>query len=623
MEDKILSMTIDTELVTAKQNNVEMEEDFDSYVGMFENKREEKEYDWNSDISIPEFTTQTLAESAADVNVYFSSRDFVEVYMQDESDEAIAKAAATKELLNRTLNQKDLYHYQKFVRARLINNLIGKCYAVGKWIKRTKQGVVGQESRYEASGLDFRGVPVEPGSEFEEFNEIQEDVIGDIVVEDRFDYDIIDPRNVFVDNKYTYSIQDKEWIYIRFEKTLDELKEDEKSMGYEGLDELGEPIVETETSRDTYNTRQRHTKQVKVLNPNYDVYDRYGKFWCKVTERDEEGNPLEVEHGIDSDGKPLKNAEFLETIITFAVGDHRKAIRFQLNKFKKPDGTPYKPVFRGICYVHPTDDGGLGDGAITGELQTAINDTFNISNDRVRLATIPVLTAPEGTYQDNSSLYIQPGHVMRETEKGDIGELKISSDINGAMQQMAVLMDKMQQARSTQQSIGQLPELASTSATAVAKASSSSSQRSKYKDLTFEHTFLTDLYQMVQWMTYQFAEPETGFKLMGERLYEFDPSANFFYKPVSQSIETEESKQSKLGIYERLMGYYLQAGQVEAANYIATKIHALLGDDVVNYGKNALNPEIQGGVQGVGGQGGQPTSNQAGLPQSALEQSVR
>lgn len=600
----------DNELRKAKDNNTRSDDDFDSYVGMFENLREEKDYDWMSDISIPEFTSQMLTQSSLDVDVYFQTRDFVEVYLQDESDQAVASANACKELINRTLNQKKLYHYQKFVRSKLINHLGGKVYFVARWVQEKRPGVVGQKDVYKPTGFDINGVEITNEDQIPNYEVEQEDIMGEITVEDRFDYDVIDQRNVFTDNSYTYSLQQKEWVYIRTEKSLEDLKADEQKMGYKNLDELGKPPAETETSKDSYNKRDPKNV-IDEVNPKYDIYDRYGTFWT-----------LDGEIGINDEGKPKDGATLEEVIMTFAVsGSKRTLIRFMESPFIDPHGKPYKPIGRGLCYIHPTNDGGIGDGAINGELQTAINDTFNISNDRVRLATIPVLKATKNSVEDNTTLYIEPGHVIEEYEKDDVRELTVSTDITGATLQMQMLMTKMQQAQGINPpSMGQLPSHASTTATAVAGAEQHTNIRNSYKGLTYEYTALTELYDLIMNMTYQFAGEETAYKLMGEKMYNFDPTRDYYYKPVSQSLEPESSKAVKRKEILQMFQIAAQTGQAEKANYLYGKYMEYLGDEFVNY-KNQMNETpTQGNEAAIEGS---PASNQQGLPQSPQEQLAR
>ncbi len=133
VETHIARIVVDTEYRTGKENIQGKISDFEAAIDMLECERTEKNADWMSDIFFPEFTAQMLTQSSIEANQYFQTKDFVEVYLEDESDEAIAKADANKELINRTLNQRQLNHYHKFMRANIIKNISGEVYAQCGW----------------------------------------------------------------------------------------------------------------------------------------------------------------------------------------------------------------------------------------------------------------------------------------------------------------------------------------------------------------------------------------------------------------------------------------------------------------------------------------------------------
>ena len=148
------------------------------------------------------------------------------------------------------------------------------------------------------------------------------------------------------------------------------------------------------------------------------------------------------------------------------------------------------------------EDSGSGDGKYSKELQVAIDDTFNVAQDRTMLAALPTFTTDKHAEQDNSEIYFEPGHNIPLTDptKG-IYEFKISSDTTGALQQIGMLTSKMQQVDSVQPPQMGDTGAASTTATAFAGAFQATGERSNYKSLTFENTFLTELYWMIQQMT--------------------------------------------------------------------------------------------------------------------------
>jgi hypothetical protein len=231
---------------------------------------------------------------------------------------------------------------------------------------------------------------------------------------------------------------------------------------------------------------------------------------------------------------------------------------------------------------------------------------------------------------DNSTLYFEPGHQMERTDKDDIIEFKISDNITAALAQIDTLRSMMQQVDSTQPpSMGDAGQ-ASTTATAFAGASYATGERANYKSLTFENTALLELYWMIQQMTAVFAKPETGMQLMGEKVFDFNPDRNYFYKPLSQSIEPEYSKMAKRKEWTTILGYLMQAQHPDAVkmvNYIMGEIVKLMGDEYENFSEKFLDEaqpmqQQEGGV-GMVQQGGMPVSNQNNVPMSGAEMGTR
>ena len=85
------------EVEVAKSNMQPTNDDFEIYTALLDTERQDKQYDWMSDIRIPEFASHFLTQSSIDVAQYFQTRDFVEVYLEDGSEEAKANSAAAKE----------------------------------------------------------------------------------------------------------------------------------------------------------------------------------------------------------------------------------------------------------------------------------------------------------------------------------------------------------------------------------------------------------------------------------------------------------------------------------------------------------------------------------------------
>ena len=628
----VVKQVIDDEMEIAKSNNQWKISDMELAIDMLEAERTEKNADWMSDIFLPEFASQMLTQSSIEANQYFQTRDFVEVYIEDEGDEVLTMADANKELINRTLNQTHLHHYQKFMRANINKNIGGEIYAMCGWERRTRQQNVPEVNVRRSQDIDVYGNPLvnlamqEPA--LEQYEEMVEATIMDV---DRFNYDVLDSRNVFTDNSYVYSLQEKQWVTIREEKTINELKSEALVKGYINLDKLGEvkPNIETDTSQETYNKDDNETKTQLKGDEKYDIYHRYGKFWAVVKAVDDFGNPTQANIGTDRNGKPMKDAQLIECIISIAIsGSSRKMILFRPTPFIDSDGNPYRPLIRGICYIHPTKDHGLGDGKYARELQVAINDTFNISNDRVMLATLPTLKGKKYALEDNSTVYFEPGHTIELEDPNDLVEFVISDNIQGGLAQIAQLKASMSGVTSIfPPDLGGLPEKTSTTATAVAGAEANKSVRANYRSLTFEHTFLNPLYWMITQMTYQFATEETAFKLMGQKALAFDPTKNFTYKPLSQSIETEYSKANQIREINTMMQTLAPTVGINpkapiVINGLMARVFLLFGDEYADFAKQLLDEDAPVEGQNVE-QGGQPTQNQTGLPQGVTEQAVR
>jgi len=293
------------------------------------------------------------------------------------------------------------------MRARTINSTAGVVYAVCGWEQQLKPFVVGKR-RVPDGNMSL----LPNGMEVPTFKD--EDVTKDLPVIDHFNYEVLDPRNVFTDNTYTYSVQDKEWITLRSEESYESLKLKEASHGYFNLDKVQELLKgtpsETETSKESYNKDAQQNKVDKPVVRIGDVLTRYGKLWAVVKERDGDGNPVEIEYGLDDLGEVKKNAEIIETIsAVFLHGSNSTLIRFQPTPFIDSDGDAFRPIIRGLCYIHPTKDTGMSDGKYARESQVALNDTINISNDRVKLAhfrfssgrSIPVRTTIRFTWNRN------------------------------------------------------------------------------------------------------------------------------------------------------------------------------------------------------------------------------
>jgi hypothetical protein len=646
VEDRV-NKVIYEEYESAKGASISQVADFESVIDMLECKRTEKDYDWMSDIFIPELPSIILTDASAWANQYFQSRDFVEVKLEGTHPLDQPKSQAAKLCINQTLNNRAISHYQKYIRARTINALYGHVYAVGWWEQELKDKLLGYKEEKEELTVDQYGNEISTPDQIPAVRINQVPQYGKEVIKDHFNYEVIDPRNVFTDSRYCYSIQEKDWIIIRSETTYDELKANEKKMEYINLDKVKELVKtqgKTKTAEETYNKDEDDKEPSMPAIRKFDKLLRFGKFWCKVKdeEKDASGYPFKAVPGIDEFGEISENAELVECITeTVISGSTKVLIRFQPTPFRDTRGTPYKPIIRGWCYIHPTKDIGLSSGKYLRELQIAINDGFNMGMDREKLSTMPTLKGKKYALEDNQTIYFEPQHMMELESPDDVEEFKLDSNITGMLQLVSMLISKGQQVESIYPTtMGQLPTEASTTATAVAGAESRTNLRANYKSLTFEYTYLLDFYWMILQMTYAFATEETALKMMGKLSEVFDPDGEYSYSPVSSNIEMEYNKNKKISLYDqtlgRLQGLVKVVPQVlPIIAHIIRRQLELQGDEyqtiagmIEKLAKAQVQPE-QGGGQGGQKPGAQVqniperTSNQQGYPQLGLEQDTR
>jgi hypothetical protein len=626
-EDVLCNIVYDQYTIASRNQSAD-DTEFESIIDMLECKRTEKDYEWMSDVFIPEYPSIHLTEASGWANQYFQTREFVDVYLE-EGERGKIKAEAAKRLINNMLNIRDIYHYQKYMRARGINSTRGCCYAVCYWDRQMKPVQVGTRKVTEQTGEDEMGMPV--------YSERQEPVMKDMPIIDRFNYDIIDPRNVFTDDKYCYSVQEKEWVTIRSEVSYEDLKAREETHGYinlENLKDFGRKEEKTETAT---KTRKKDEQPARPQVRLFDVLERLGKIWGVVTERDDDGFPLAADPGYNDDGSTKPDAEWIEAIVAVALaGGKRILIRHQPTPFRDAIGRPYRPVIRGLCYIHPVSDKGMSDGKYSRELQIALNDTINLSNDRVKMATFPTIKVRRLAAEDNDTLYFEPEHPIVVENPDDVTEFKIADNIQGALQQFSVFKSTMQQVNSIYPTtMGDVAGIkASTTATAVAGADSRTNLRANYKSLTFEHTFLVDLYWMILQMTYQFMHPMTAMKIMGKYARAFDPTPDFTYQPVTSNIEVEYNKDKKVQRYDQLIGRIANIPNpaiIPLVAFMIGEIVKLQGEEYSTINKlieNLMNtPNQEEGKQENGNAPTDarpmPVSNQNQQPMSMQEQSVR
>jgi hypothetical protein len=626
-EQKVVDQLFN-EYQVARRNQEPETADFEAVLDMLECKRTEREYEWMSDVFVPEYPSIHLTEASQWANQYFQSRDFVEVYLTGDKPTDKVQAQMVKKYINTQLNQKELYHFIKYMRLRGINSTRGVSYALCKWERETKAEKFPKIVKKEV---------IDPETGLTQFQDDIEQEEKEVITVDRFNYEPLDPRFVFTDSKYSYSLQDKEYIIIWDEVSYEDLVLQAKSKGYINLDKVRELTapVKTEAAKKSSEAVEPDERPDKAVFKKFDRLLRLGKVWAVVTSRTEDGYPLTTKPGYDELGQLKNSAELIESIVEeIFAGDKKILIRFQPTPYRTSKGSPYRPVIRSLCYVHPTKDVGMSDGKYARELQVAINDTVNMSNDRTKLATMPTFKGQANAVQDNDQIYFEPEHVIPLPNLADLEEFQIKDDIRGAMEQTSLFISKMQQVQAVYPTtMGELPGQASTTATAVANTTERGNSRANYKSLTWEFTFFSEFYWMMLQMAYQFMHPDTAVKLWGDAQARiFDPDADYSYTPVSSNIEMEYNKDRKIQRYDQMLGRIANIPNpaiIPLLAHIIGQMCILMGSEyqdiaqlVQTLAQTPNTPEGPGTETPADAQA-PPTSNQRGMPMSIAEQGAR
>jgi len=630
VEAALATRIVDNEYGTAEGNNQLANDDYESYLNLLNCERSEKKYSWLSNISVPEFTSLHLMSQGLSATQNFSTRDFTEVYIGDKN--SVPAARAEKKLINSTLNQRELFYYQKLMRANSAKDMDGVAYFRCWWEQKLKPGIVGTETQMEEADVDIFGNPmIDRAVQTPDVNFVEVPVEGEVVEFDRFNFDVIDRRDIFTSSEYTYSLQQKKWVIIRYTATISWLENHATEMGYFNLELLRNADIRGDTKgKGTHSDDYGIPKgDDSIMTPVKDwlIVERYGEDWV-IVETDESGIES-IEPGIDTNGNVLEGAELRNITSAFAIsGSHKILVRFQLGKYMSATGMPYIPLIRGICYVHPSKDDGMGDGKCSKELQIALDDTINISNDRVMLSTLMTFIGRKGAIEDNDSIYMEPEHIIKvEDVNEDLKELKITDNIAGAMTQAGFMVSKMQQLQAVDPTAS--APIPVQTATAEARAEARTNIRNQYKELTFENTFFTEFYWMISQMTWQFAREETLIKHLGELAQDYDPSLSYSYTPITEAIETEHGKRTKINAYLQQLQILANVPNPNTAkliNDIYVNINKLMGAEFEVLSDRLLDESVpitqsQGDVAGQ--QPLVPTSNEQGFDQSSSEQFAR
>ncbi len=626
IEDIIVDQ-IYSEYTTGEENNEQDNIDFEQALDMFDNVRTERDYDWQSDIPLPEFLNAQQGQSADDASAYFARKEYVNVNVLSKAQEDIDSADAAKDMIDKTLGASYLDYFQKYMRLTQTKNICGRAYVRCWWEQDIKATKIPVKELTVLEEIDINGQPkinpeqqsatVEVNKE-QEFNE---------VIRDRFNFDVIDPRNIVYSGEYEYNLRNKNWIILRYETTYHELKRNAKIMGYMNLDKIkgvklsGETEVkEKVTDMDLHGSPKRDNDITPVKN--LQILERWGMDYAMVSMRDENGNATgEIGYGYDEEGEIKEGAELVHLVQNIAIlngeSSDKILIRYELNPYKDNFGNRYIPLARGLCYIHPTKDRGFGDDVGARGLQKAINDTFNANNDNTLLGMLKIIKQPEGYDEDEMPLRIAPMEVWpANTEVVDFPSNTVPS-----LNQLEMLKATFNE---TQARDSGVPVMSSAAATTVARAEKQVNVRSQYKKLVFEYTMLGNLYWMIIMMSSQFMLAETAIDMLGEELaLAFNSDLDYHYKPISESIETDATSGAKIDRLNTALGYVMNSQNAKTpavANGILKRIFKLMGKEEEEITSELFDEDSPMQPPPAGG-GGQPAPSPGSPVQSAVNQS--
>lgn len=634
-----IKSSFDKEFQSAKQNLDDIFSKGDDYYDMIHCVRKKKQFDDEFNVYIPEFLERLTTQIGNFNSQYFSSRDYVDTYLESEDPKDVAESKASKKLINAILNIPELHYYHKI--NRLMMAVFPKGYGVikGGYKQKVEQVITGYEEQEDyvtgedGNYLDIDGFPYQDPYTQEPATMInQVPIYGDNIIEDRPDFDFYPNRDVFFSPEFTYTLADKKYIIFRSEgMSIDELEEEKEKNGYFNLE-----VLKSKARKEKQND---DGKTVYEVCPSFNLFERYGKSYVIVEERDENDKPVKIKPGIDEDGKPLKDAELLDTIITTASWEkegtkNRELIRYQASPFSRV------PAVRFICYVDENYDTGFGDGESLVGLQGAVNDNFNLAFYRTSLATKPFFKGlkyagiPE-------KIHVHSENVTLLEDMNALEEFQIQDNPQGAIimsQGLSSHFDRVTGA--SPPTMGAETQRRET-ATMGSIMQQNANIRMGLKNLNFEHIGFTEFYNMLLSLCNDFMLPQTLESLIGEYAFAYNPKRKDKFKPVTQAIETEESKQFKIKMWDMIASKVVPMGAYNpktpmVLNYILGQVLELMGSSFKAFSKFAFEEDPQKNLEWLmmtgnkgmaappqGSPNPNPTQNQLSMGQSAIEQQVR
>jgi hypothetical protein len=628
---------VSEEFAVAKRNNEALTQDFNAYYDMLHGVREAKPNEWESDIFLPEFESRLLTQVGNFVAQYFASADYVDTANESDDPKDVAEAKASRKLLNTLLNDKEAYYYYKTVRNIMYVFTCGSGVIKGGYQQRLAKELshYKQVSDYVTDPLTGNylaedGTPyIDPTIQKPAFETRKEPQWMDKVVADKPTFDVYPITNTYMSPEYAYSLNDKEYVIFETEKTLDALKDEAEEMGYFNLNLLEKENPEGQRGETTYNKEGQIEEQPKPPLKTFVVLERWGKY--PVIEKDGKFIP-----GFEKDGSFSEDATNEECIVHY-VKAREKDEPNHIIGFRKSRHTK-RPMVRFLCYVDMIKDSGFGDGEVNRELQKAINDNYNLMNYRTKLAITPAFKRKRFSGVDEN-VRITPEKAIDVENMEDLQEFKIEDNIAGGLQHQSLLSSRMDYCMATApQTMGASPERAET-ATVASIVNQRANVRIGMKSMNLEFIGFTEFYDMLLTLCNDFMLPETLEELIGkEDAMAYNPKRKDKFKPVSQALETEESKNFKIKTWSGLLG---MVGSIPnpktpmVINYIMGQILELMGGGFKTFKKYMFEEDpstmllytLATGAKGGGSPPAAnpmaPQQNQRGQPQRPSEQMTR
>ena len=641
---KALLGHLTTELEIAKKNNEKVNSDFKTFYNMVHAIRNSKPNEWESDISLPEYLSRLLTQIGNFCAQYFSSTDYVEADIDSDDPVDVAESKAAKTLLNVLLKDPDAYYYHKVV--RLINYVFNCGYGIvkGGYEQRLKQVIshYDQKSEFVIDPLTGEYV-AEDGTPYNDpliqrplMQSTEIPVYKDEVIVDRPVFDIYPNQCVYQSPEYAYSLNDKEYVIFETEKTLSQLKDEADWMGYFNLDFLDEEEPEGQRGEKTYNQEGEQHEQPQPPEKTFLLYERWGKYPAKENPEAKKEIDRYVP-AIDEQGKFDPKAELTECIIHYIQGREKDAPQHVIG-FRKSRHTR-RPMVKFLCYVDMVDDNGFGDGKVNRELQIAADDNYNLMNFRTKLAITPAFKGKRFSGVPEQ-VKISPEKVTMLENMGDLEQWIIDDNIQGGIFHHNLLSSRMDYSMATSaQTMGAPADRAET-ATVGNIQNQRANIRIGMKSMNIEFIGMAEFYRMKLTLCNDFMLPETLENLIGKELAAaYNPQRKDKFRPVSQALETDESKQFKIKTWQGIMQMAATVPNPktpQVLNYAFGQILELMGGSFKAFKRFMFEEDPQSVLlyqlaTGAAGQAtppspvspGAPPQNQTGMLQGQAEQQTR